>query len=130
MKLVRIGAYSLGSESVELFLRDGVGGNFSTRSDSEQQAAIYIGGDEPEWYMVVSAFLHEALEFAAMRMGLRFEPDIDIGRNASGYVFFATHTQFAEQVGRAAQFSAVALPALATAWKKWNQPLRKKGART
>ena len=120
MKQKIIGTYSCGVEEVQLVLREGTGGEFWTMPEKGCIARIKVGANM-EWPEVMSALLHEALELQMHRIGCRFDPTGDCGRDHSSYLFVMTHPQFSNVVGRAAQFASAALPDLAKAWKKWGK---------
>ena len=81
MRQKLVGTYDLGSESVNVYLQHGRGGRYSTRSHDRKIAAMYVGADQVHWHDVLITLLHEATEFAWMRMGLRYAADIDYGED-------------------------------------------------
>lgn len=111
-----IGRYDLGGETVELALRDGRGGNWDTRTPEKKLALLCIGMDD--WPGVVGILLHEAVEFVAAKMGLRYRPSFDYAEDNGSSQFVMTHTQFSEVMMRVGVFLAVCLPDLAAAWRK------------
>lgn len=114
-----VGLYGLGSESVQLALRDGTGGDFNSAPAPGRVARINIGADPKEWQEVVSSLLHEAMELAMARMKCRYLPADDCGGDALGYLFILPHTDFSDACGRVADLVAGALPDLAKSWKAW-----------
>lgn len=122
---IKVGVYNLGSESVELVLREGNGANFDTRSSRDGQAdmtVIEIGGDgSTDWGEILSRLTYEAMELMAMRMGCRFVSDPDYARDLCGYAFMMTHAQHSQLCGRVGYFLADCLPDLARAWKQWRK---------
>lgn len=129
-QMMVVGTYDLGAEAVELALVPGVSGGFSTRSgpkrDKRRMARIEVGADYLYWWEVVTCLQHEAKEFCDMRMGCRWEPDIDYSNNAAGYLFVETHAQHGEICARVGYLFADCLPDLAKAWKQWKKERNKK----
>lgn len=121
MKQVIVGTYDIGSERVELFLRQGDGGEFNAMPDRSGIAQIKIGADFPTWHDVVATLLHEALEFQMMQRGNRYSPAPDHAQDHSSYLFVMTHQQFSEVTARAGIFVAHCLPDLARAWNRWRK---------
>jgi len=122
MKQKIIGVYPCGGEDVQLVLREGGGGEFYTTPEKGHVARIKVGADSGHgWPFLVGTLMHEVMEFAMTRAGLRFTPAPDYSLDNGNYLFAMTHTQFSEAVMRAAMFVAAALPDLAKAWKGWKE---------
>lgn len=119
MKQIVVGIYSLGYEAIELVIREGNGGEFYNRPGKGQVPRIKIGADVDAWKDVVSVFLHECFEFIFNRLQCRYEKSYDMGADASGYLYVATHPQFSDVCARVGEGVATALPDLSKAWKKW-----------
>ena len=128
MREVKVGVYDLGGESVTVALREGFGGDFSTRTPEREMTLIRIGAGtkDAEWAGAVGILLHEATEFVYMRMGLRYRPDPDYAFDNGAYLFIANHTQYAEICARVGLFLSHCLPDLSGAWKKWQKKERKR----
>ncbi len=122
-----IGTYKLGTEHVKLVLSNDINGgliSFKTTGLLE----ITVGMHE-EWWQMVSTLMHEAIEFAFWRHGLRFVQTPDYGNDNGNYLFVASHTDYSEALARAALFITGSLPALNKGWKLWlknNKKLKKK----
>lgn len=112
----------LGTENVQLVAVDGVGGYLFTAPEVGKNVAprIKIGMDD-DWAAVVGTLMHEAFEFAAIRMELCYRPTTDWSQDNGASTFVMTHTQFSEAIQRAGSFCTSALPVLAREWKKWNR---------
>lgn len=118
MKQTYLGVFRLGHEQMEVYLRDGTGGEFYTVPEAGRLPRIKVGADQC-WKDVVSVLHHEAMEFCLMRIECRFNPGSDFARDHASYLFIMTHPQFSEAGARTAWFLADCLPALGTAYRKW-----------
>ncbi len=123
MKQKIIGVYPMGLAQVELVLREGNGGEFYTFPEKGKVARIKVGADQKQWRDVVGVLLHEAFEFTAMQLALRYAPAPDLSRDNGNYLFVMTHTQFSDVSARAGEFISCCLPDLARAWDKWPKPV-------
>lgn len=123
MKQVIVGSYQLGPQSVQLVLREGIGGEFYTVPKVGSTPRIKVGYGDPGdgWYRVVEVLHHEAMELAMTLAGVRFAPAPDFGNENGSYLFVMTHTQFSEVGARTGQFLAASLPDLGRAWGKWRK---------
>jgi hypothetical protein len=121
-----VGHYSLGPESVQLVIREGVGGEFYANPGDGQCARIKVGVDEKSWTDVVCTLLHEAMEMAMTRIQCRYAPAPDYGQDHAGYLFAMNHPQFSEASARTGVFIAKALPDLSRAYTKWTRDSRRK----
>lgn len=116
------GTYNLGGEPVQVALREGTGGDWETRTQENRMAILRVSGDDPDnWPGMVGVLLHEAEEFVASRMGLRFRPSPDFSGDNGSYTFLMTHTEYSELTARVGLFMAVCLPDLARAWGQWGR---------
>ncbi len=121
MKQKIVGTFELNDETVLLVLREGVGGNYLSRSDDRKSVLFQVGGDQTDWRDVVGSLLHEAKEFVDMRLGCRLEPSPNYAYDNGSYLFVETHTQHSEVCWRVGAFLAQCLPDLWMAWKKWRE---------
>lgn len=123
MKQKIVGTYMLNDEPIVLALREGTGGDFTTRPETKQPAIISVGAGGPnaEWRFAVGILLHEAGEFVAVRMGLRYRPSGEFAMDNGSHVFLMTHTQYSELTARVGEFLAECLPDLCDAWRKWKK---------
>lgn len=115
-----VGIYCIGSEQVQIVLREGTGGDFYTVPERGGVPRIKIGADYGNWGSVLSALIHEATEFMMVRARCRFDPADDLGRDHSAYVFVMNHPQFSDTCARVADLLANCLPDVSREWKKWN----------
>lgn len=120
MKQVFIGVVQLGHEQVDVYLREGTGGEFYTVPEKGRLPRIKVGADQC-WKDVISVLSHEAMEFSMMRTECRFTPGSDFARDHAGYLFVMNHTQFSEANARTAWFLADAIPAAGAAYRKWKK---------
>lgn len=116
----RVGEYKIGAESVEVFIRDGNGGEFYFMPEPGRLPRIKIGGDQ-SWNEVMATVLHEAMEYAFCRSQLRFSPAPEISPDNGSYMFCMNHTQFSVAVGSIASFVADLVPDLQRAYKKFSK---------
>ncbi len=118
MKQRLIGVFRLGHEQIEVFAREGIGGEFYTCPEDGKLPRIKVGFDLC-WKDVVSVLHHEAMEFAMMRLECRFNPGSDFARDHSSYLFVMTHPQFSEAAARTAWFLADSLPRMGQVFRVW-----------
>lgn len=121
MKQKIVGVYNIGSEDVELVLRDGTGGEFYATPEDGHIARIKVGADYKEWHSVVETLLHEAMECAACRMKCRFVQLDKWSEDLSGVTIIMSHSDFSDACARVGLFVSEALPDLARAWKAWGR---------
>lgn len=121
MKQKIVGTYEFGYEKVQLVLREGDGGEFYVLPGDIDCPRIKIGADQSEWRHVVTVLLHEVMELAFARLGLRYSPSEGLGRDHAAYVFFVDHPRFSDACGRTADFLTNCLPDLSAAWKQWRR---------
>lgn len=114
-----VGTYEFGYEKAELVLREGDGGEFYLLPGDIDCPRIKVGADQPDWRALIAVLLHEAFEFACARVGLRYSPSDDLGRDHAAYVFVMDHPRFTKTCALVADFAAQCLPDLEKAWKKW-----------
>ncbi len=127
MKQKIIGIY-IGREQCQLVLREGTGGEFWVTPEKGSLPRIKVGAGEVggTWKSVVDVLLHEALELQLYRLGCRFEPSDDMGRDHATYLFVLNHCQFSDAVARTGLLLAQCLPDLAREWRRWNRPAKKR----
>ena len=126
MKQKIIGVYYFGNEQIELVLREGTGGEFYATPEKGHIPRIKVGADK-EWQQVVSALVHEAFEFAALRNRGRYDPCGDFSNDHSSYLFVMTHPIFSDCCARVAELLTSAVPVLAHEWNAWKKDSKKKG---
>ena len=121
MKQVIVGTYEIGYEKVELVLREGKGGEFYLLPGDINCPRIKVGADQEEFWMLVDVLFHEVSEFAAARLGCRYEPEDQVGRDIHAYTFILTHIQFSNMNAMTAGFICRAWNDLTKAWEEWNK---------
>lgn len=121
MKQKIIGVYPIGIIQVQLVLREGVGGEYYTFPETGSLSRIKVGADHKQWRDVVGVLLHEAMEFTAMHLALRYAPAPDLSMDNGNYLFVMTHTQFSDVCARAGEFVSCSLPDLGREWGKWKK---------
>ena len=121
MKQKIVGSYYVGSESVQLVLRRGDGGEFYNTPEKGSVPRIKVGADEQDWIMVRTSLLHEITELMMDRLKCRFLPTNDFSNSHSAYLFVIDHTNFSDVCYRVSEFLDVAIPDTKKAWKKWNK---------
>lgn len=112
-----IGTYYMGTESVNLVLRNGTGGEFYLTPELGSVARIKVGMDYDEWNKVVSVLLHEATELAYERMRARYELSGVGSGDHSSYLFVISHVNFSDACTYVAEFISDCLPDLKKAWR-------------
>ena len=122
MKHVLIGSFDLGCEEVGLIVREGVGGEFVTNP----RPAISIGIETHDFGLVMEALLHEAFEFVAFRLQVRYSPDGSYSSDHGFYLFSFPHSTFSDIVAKVARFSVPAMPALKASWEAYHNPRKKR----
>lgn len=121
MKQIHVGTYTLGWFYVDLYLiPDTDGGCFYMAPDDKSMPRIKVGIADT-WPEVVSTLIHEALELVLTRRHLRFITSGRISTSPESLTFHFDHNQFNESVTELAGFLVVALPDVATAFRKVNR---------
>lgn len=121
-----IGTFSLGCESVRLYANSESGGSFSTGPEDNGTATMTIGLHQRAFWQVVAVLLHEAMELACVRAGLRYVPCLDYAKDNGSYLFSMSHTQFSEATAWASMLVEPAIPLLKKEWRKHQKALAKK----
>ena len=128
MKEVFVGTYYLGCiTQVNLYLRPDTGGNFHCTPDKGELAYIKIGADDGGWHRMVEVLVHESMELSYVLQGCRYGADNSIANDSGAWLFVADHVKFGECCAMTGDFLAVALPAMAKAWKTWKTEAKKQG---
>ena len=121
---VLLGSFDIGAENVLLYATTSAGGEFITNPAPSMW--IGVGGD---WDLTYQTLLHEAAEFAALRLGARFTPDDDMSADCGAFLFMMDHAKFSNLCGRVGRFMISANPYLRKAWESFHNP-RNKGKLT
>lgn len=121
MKMAIVGTYEFGYERVQIVLREDDGGEFFAVPGDIDCPRIKIGADQTEWCDVVRVLMHEAMEFAFFRAGVRYSPSEDLSRNHAAYMFILDHQQLATAAAGVAELVTNCLPDLKKAWKAWKK---------
>lgn len=118
-----IGSYYLGYDWVDLYLRDGVGGDFDLLPETNRKegscARISMGVEQKQWSRVMTSLLHEAMELAITKRQCRFWHAQGGMNDLGGFFFFMDHRQFTEVCGDAGEFMAKAQHPLYKQWNEW-----------
>jgi hypothetical protein len=122
-----IGTYDLGDEVVGLVGELGTSNGhifIPTASQTKAQHSncnglphITVGMSQGRWARALEVLLHEAFEYAMMRMSLRFACSDNWSRSHADYVFLMTHEQMSEGMSRIAPFLASAQPDLSRVYR-------------
>ncbi len=121
MRQKRIGIYFLGRTEVEVFAREGNGGEFYFSPEKGHLPRMKIGMDYKDWGDVVEVVVHEAMEFCLDEMRTRYECSNDITQDHAAYLFVFQHKDLSEACSRVGQFVAEVLPDLSTAYRRWKK---------
>lgn len=120
MKQVIVGKYYIGPESVEIVLREGVGGEFYCTPEPGHIARIKIGGDCDWWREVVAILFHEAMELVYDRIGCRYYPASNMSRDSEAHLMVVHHREFSDACSRVADLISACIADLEKEWKKFN----------
>lgn len=116
-----IGVFELGKEDVRVgVLPEEIGGSLYFFSE-KVGPVIEVGIDEEKWSNVWEVLMHEAFEFCACRMGIRFSQTDRFSRSHADYTFIMNHEQMAEVFAMMAPFLCKIQLPLYQAWKKRKQ---------
>jgi hypothetical protein len=121
MKQKIIGSYFLGSEYVELVLREGTGGEFFLAPEAGKIPRIKVGAGHDKWHKVAAVLLHEAMELAYEKLGIRYDKTNDFSGDHSTYLFVVPHVVFSNACAMVAEFMTECQPRLKKEWKKFNK---------
>ncbi len=121
MKQTIVGTYEIGSDYVQIVLREGTGGEFYLMPEHGKVPRVKIGADYEHWDEVVNVLIHEVRELIYYKLGCRYEPDNDWSNDHGQFLFVITHVKFSDACNREALCLTKCLPDLAKAWKKWRR---------
>jgi hypothetical protein len=127
-----LGTFRLGHEPVKLCADiDADGSSWLIDGDCKELGKITIAFDQgnTEWERIMEDLMHETIEYAFSRMGLRFEDSMATAKDTQMFVFMMTHLEFLEAVARATQFVVRAQPHLLKLYrlvKKETKPKKSK----
>jgi hypothetical protein len=121
MKPVVVGTYDIGYDRARLVLFDGTGGSGDIRPNESGAMVINVGGDYDTWKHVHRVLLHVALEVAALKCMCIYYPRCESSDDVSSVMIMMDHGQFAEIVGRAAEFVSLCQLDLSKAWRKFKE---------
>jgi hypothetical protein len=99
-----LGKFALGPVMVELETDPNATGGWLSFLYEKKGARISIGTNATGFGRIYDVIMHEALEFAACQVCVRYRPDPDYADSSGGYYFAMNHEQFAEVVARASVF--------------------------
>ena len=118
MDQINVGMYELGYENVELYLREGHGGEFYLNPE-KALPQIKLGGFHITWEDLYTALLHETIEFALTREGHRYIGSRYLGNDSGAFLFWFNHSEFSDVCAKAAEFITLAEKDLRIAWLKF-----------
>lgn len=121
MKQLIVGTYELGSDFVQIVLREGTGGEFYLMPEHGKVPRVKIGADYKYWWEVANVLLHEIIELSYEKLGCRTEPSFNMGNDHSKYIFVIPHQIFSESTARVAYCLTDCMPDVEKAWKKWRK---------
>lgn len=124
-----VGLYRLSEHNCRLILRPGTGARFEMTPGDKGLATIYIGADEKLFLYLMESLYHEAMEFTAAEMNVRFEHTNLYSFVGDRYYFFFDHRQFSEICARSVCFVDDCQSDLKKAWREWKKPKPKKRKR-
>lgn len=118
MKQKHIGTFGCGFANVEVFTMEGErGGEFYCLPDSTSPPRIKVGTDYRYFWQAAQVMSHEAFEYLALTMGLRYEPSSKTTHASDTYSFFMNHSDMTQLIADHTYFMTKATPALEKAWK-------------
>lgn len=121
MKQVKIGTYAGRFSEIDIYLREGTGGEFYTYPEAGRLPRIKIGAySKSQWAEVVKVALHELMELHLLQVGARYSPNPDSSADSGNYLFVHNHTQFSEAIADTAYVLTSLLPDMTKAWKKFH----------
>ncbi len=120
-----VGNYLLGGMIVQIYCMDEWGGDFYNAPDKVSPPKIRVGFGSQEWDRVVTALLHEMMEFEMHKNGLRYDRSNDYSNDHGGYIFMMNHPQFSDICGRVAATLTSVLPVLAVEFRKYKEQKRR-----
>lgn len=116
---IKVGTYTLGFESVDVFaMPKETGGCFYFQPKEGHLGSIKVGLDYNDWGSVASVLLHEALEYVLLRYDLAYSPVRTFTNDTGNRLFVMDHVKFSEVCARAACFIVDVLPDLAKVYKQ------------
>lgn len=121
MKQKRVGIYFLGRTEVEVFVREGTGGEFFFSPEKGHLPRMKIGMGYKDWGDVVEVVVHEAMEFCLDEMRDRYDCSNDITQDHAAYLFVFRHNDLSEACSRVGQLIAGMLPDLTTVYRTWRK---------
>ncbi len=121
MKQKFVGTYELGHENIDIYLREGTGGEFYTTPEEGRLPRIKIGYDYKQFYGVLNVLIHEALELSLDRLRCRCEPSADLSLDHAQYIFIVNHVLFSEACMQLAMLIRQCEHDLFKAWKIWRK---------
>jgi hypothetical protein len=109
-----------GHYKVDIYIRDGLGGEFYSRCDGTALPRIVIGVDyeHDEWCQLLSALLHEVIECLLAISGFRFEQAPSVSWETDRFTFHFDHAQFSEVISKASLGLVKIIPELKKAFTK------------
>jgi len=119
MKLpYKVGTYSFCRIATEIYLISDYSSGFDSQPSKGKHPRINIGVEQTEWWHIVDALLHEAMEQAMITFGYAYTGTTICARNSTTYHFIFNHGDFIKCHEEVSYLLTKALPDLAKAWKQ------------
>ena len=113
-----IGSFPLGHEYIDIAAHNGYDGEFQSHAGKGKCARISVGISHKNWHKVVDVLLHELMEYAMWRDGLRYDPDDDVAQDAGAYLFVMRHDQFSNAIAKVGMAAASSHDELKKEWER------------
>jgi hypothetical protein len=126
LMLKKLTTTDFGHFKADIYIRDGLGGEFYSKYDGTALPRIVIGIDyeRDEWDQLLNVLLHEVIECLLAISGLRFEQAPSTSWSTDRYTFHFDHPQFSEVISKASSGLVKIIPELKKAFVKNNKGTR------
>ncbi|MEJ2655584.1 MAG: hypothetical protein P8012_00100 [Desulfobacterales bacterium] len=118
--LKKLTTTDFGHYKVDIYIRNGIGGEFYTTLEGSSLPRIVIGidYDRSEWWQLFNVLLHEVVECLLAISGFRFDQSPSISWGTDRFTFHFDHAQFSEVISRASLGLVKIIPELKKAFVK------------
>jgi hypothetical protein len=109
-----------GHYKIDIYIRDGLGGEFYSKYDGAALPRIVIGIDyeHDEWCQLFNVLLHEVIECLLAISGFRFDQSPSTSWGTDRFTFHFDHAQFSEVISKASLGLVKIIPELKKAFTK------------
>ena len=121
--MIRVGEYEIGYEKVVVYLDPKMDGGYFKFLPMPR---VIIGGESGLWKNIAHILMHEAFEWACVRLHVRCEPSCSIGNDNGDYKFILSHGEMNEACALASELIVNCGWDLHKAWKKMKRKGKKK----